>query len=151
MRLERPKVRTVRAASASSAARLAQGLGNDRVSLFDVHHHDAATLVKGLSDFGDAEAARGALDQPDAEAHLQGCYAAAQSRLRRPQRPSRRGKAAMGHDLGKQGVIVKVRRRHRLILGTLRLSIPVYRTLRSMNISFLTRRAIRRSDQGDRR
>jgi hypothetical protein len=169
IRLERPKVRIVRALheadevddSASTRpsgqlqrttpARLAQSLGHDRIGLLHVHHDDAAALVEGLSDFGDSEATRGTLDEPDAEARLQSRYSAAQSRFRRPQRPPRRSEAAMGHHLGEEGIVVEIRRHHRLIWGTLKLNTSVYRVLRSMNILFLTGRAMCRPDQGDRR
>ena len=59
--------------------------------------------------------------------------------------------AAMGHYLGEEGIGVEVRRHHRLTQGTLKLNTSVYCVLRSMDILFLTGRAIRRPDQGDRR
>ena len=58
IRLERPKVRMVRAASVP-------------ISLLHVHHDHAAAFIKRLPDLGDPEAAGGSLDQPHAEARLQ--------------------------------------------------------------------------------
>jgi hypothetical protein len=58
---------------------------------------------------------RRALDQPHAETRFQGGDPAAQRRFRRPHRASGGSETAMGHHLGKQGVVVEVEYRHRLI------------------------------------
>jgi hypothetical protein len=42
----------------------------------------------------------------------------------------------MGHHLGEQGVVVEVGRHHRLIQGTLKLSLNLYRAQCPMNILF---------------
>ena len=89
------------------ALRLLPAGGNRGIGMLDFGQHPRAALVIARPLVGQVEAARGAVDEPNAEPRLQARQPPADHGRRQAQFPRRRREAAGGDDLGEDRHLVE--------------------------------------------